>query len=146
MKKIHIGSKINLVEVPEYPKCSCGHCDHEYQIELQHAIDNPIAEFEDNIPVLKALKVELGKSSFGLHDIPEGYRVEVKRDVNCSTCGANEDQSCRKDPRDCDERHDRYASLVPIKEEMRDQMVTVLKQMGLDAVKVEDVDPEPPKI
>jgi len=150
MKKIHIGSKINLVEVPdkshfEYGVNTLSYEFHEndYNKALQHAIDNPIAEFDKHELMLVFEKIYLGRSVVvtdlpegqrlkleeGLHDIPDGYGVEIKKEERLgASLSGNETTIWVK-----------IASLVPIKEEMRDQMVTVLKQMGLDAVKVEDV-------
>ena len=89
MKKIHIGSKINLVEVPELES---GNYYNKFDLimhdtRIQHAIDNPIAEFVDDLDFIRHF---LGE---GLHDIPEGYRVEVsetcKWNGNMDAC-ANE--------------------------------------------------------
>jgi len=109
MKKIHIGSKINLVDLPEEPSSDNPSAWGQYSKDFLYAIDNPIAEFEDTKRV-QLLLHESGafteENTSGLYDIPEGYRVEVlcEKDgsdgyaVKCSDCNC-------------------LASLVPIKEE-----------------------------
>lgn len=121
MQKIHIGSKINLVEVPEKPSFDMftkAGMDkfNEYEAALQHAIDNPIAEFENHTDTLACFGKELGTNMEGLHDIPEGYMVEVKEEPMCESeckeCGYESWEACLENG-----VRKKIASLVPIKEE-----------------------------
>jgi len=89
MKKIHIGSKINLVEVP----------DNVYELKdfqsfIDYAIDNPIAEFDDS--GYDAPKMETFFKSDGIYDIPEGYRVDVKPGKERLPCSDSERASGSK--------------------------------------------------
>lgn len=126
MKKIHIGSKINLVEAPEEPRYPGENSLIEpgqhsavvknYNRALQYAIDNPIAEF-DGASTSKILDIITHGS--GLHDIPEGYRVEVKEEPIYHELAADYlgfDIDGEPIPR-IKRTFVNIASLVPIKEE-----------------------------